>query len=350
MLVIVWVVFIFLSPNFLTANNMVTLFVANAFFCIAAIGQTFVLITGGIDLSIAHNVTCSALVSAIVMIEFQSAAVAAQVNPGTGAKISDADWWEKITGGETGVIQQQVTEVMAETAGTTILIGLVICILVGLAFGFINGTAIGRFGMNPFIVTLATQLIARGIAFVLSGGHSIPGIPEELVKMSYAYGIPITKNLKIPWVIFIVLAIVIIAGILLDKTRWGRYLKLVGSNPASAKYVGINVRNVTASAYIASGLLGGIGGFISMMVLGTADVKLGDPLLLPVIGSIILGGISMRGGEGNIVNSILGIMMFATIINGMTFLNLTIAMQQIILGSIFVIGMSALARLKARRV
>ena len=165
MLVVVWVVFIFLSKNFLTGNNMITLFVANAFFCVAAIDEAFVLMSGGIDLSIAHVVTCSSLVSAVVMIEFQSAAVAAQVNPGTGAKISDPDWWAKITEGQTGVLKQEVSQAMASTAGQTILIGFFVCIVVGLIFGFINGTAIGIFGMNPFIVTLSTQLIARGIAF-----------------------------------------------------------------------------------------------------------------------------------------------------------------------------------------
>ena len=350
MLVVVWVVFIFLSKNFLTGNNMITLFVANAFFCVAAIGEAFVLMSGGIDLSIAHVVTCSSLVSAVVMIEFQSAAVAAQVNPGTGAKISDPDWWAKITEGQTGVLKQEVSQAMASTAGQTILIGFFVCIVVGLIFGFINGTAIGIFGMNPFIVTLSTQLIARGIAFLLSGGHSIPGIPEQLTKMSYAYGIRLTDKLILPWVIIIVLVVVIIFGIMLDGTKWGRYIKLVGSNAFSAKYVGINVPKITSSVYVVSGLLAGIGGFVSMMCLGTADVKLGDPLLLPVIGSVILGGLSMRGGEGNMVKAALGILMFATIINGMTFLNLTIAMQQIILGSIFVVGMSALARLNRRRV
>jgi ribose/xylose/arabinose/galactoside ABC-type transport system permease subunit len=348
MLVFVWVVFIIISRNFFTANNMVTLFVSNSFFFIAAIGETFVLMTGGIDLSIAHVTTVSSIVSALVMIDFQSAAVAAQVNPGTGAKISDPDWWTKITSGQTGVIQQQVTQSMESTALETILIGLLVCLAVGLAFGLINGIAIGKFGMNPFIITLSTQLIARGISFVLSGGHSIPGIPQQMISLSTNYGIPLSDKLVLPWIVLITIALVVVFGIILDKTRLGRSIKLVGSNPHSAKYVGIKVNNVTTTVYVVSGLIGGIAGFVSMVTLGTADVKLGDPLLLPVIGSVVLGGISLTGGEGNMIKAALGMILFATIINGMTFFNLSIAMQQMILGSIFVIGMAALSRVKKR--
>jgi ribose/xylose/arabinose/galactoside ABC-type transport system permease subunit len=348
MLVFVWLVFIVISRNFFTANNMVTLFVSNSYFFVAATAETFVLMTGGIDLSIAHVTALSSIVAALVMVDFQSAAVAAQVNPGTGAKISDPDWWTKITSGQTGVIQQQVTESMAATALETILIGLAVCLVVGLAFGFLNGIAIGKFGMNPFIITLSTQLVARGISFVLSGGHSIPGIPKQLVSLSTIYGIPISDKIVLPWIVLITISLVVVAGITLDKTKWGRRIKLVGSNLHSAKYVGINVNNVTTSVYVVSGFIGGIAGFISMMTLGTADVKLGDPLLLPVIGSVVLGGIALTGGEGTMIKAVLGMILFATIINGMTFFNLSIAMQQMILGSIFVIGMAALSRVKKR--
>ncbi|HWQ88782.1 MAG TPA: ABC transporter permease [Desulfitobacteriaceae bacterium] len=348
MLAFVWIVFIIISRNFFTPNNLVTLFVSNSFFFVAAIGETFVLMTGGIDLSIAHVTTVSSIVSALVMIDFQSAAVAAQVNPGTGAKISDPDWWTKITSGQTGVIQQQVTQSMESTALMTILIGLLVCVAVGLVFGLINGIAIGRFRMNPFIITLSTQLIARGISFVLSGGHSIPGIPRQMISLSTNYGIPLTDKLVLPWIVLITILLVVVFGIALDKTRWGRSIKLVGSNPQSARYVGIKVNNVTTSVYVVSGLIGGLAGFISMTTLGTADVKLGDPLLLPIIGSVVLGGISLAGGEGNMIKAGLGMLLFATIINGMTFFNLSIAMQQMILGSIFVIGMAALSRVKKR--
>jgi ribose/xylose/arabinose/galactoside ABC-type transport system permease subunit len=348
MLVFIWLVFSIISRYFFTANNIVTLFVSNSYFFIAAIGETFVLMTGGIDLSIAHVTTLSSIVSALVMVNYQSAAVAAAVNPGSGSVISDPDWWHKITAGETGVIQQQITQTMESTAAMTILIGLLACLTVGLVFGLINGIAIGKFGMNPFIITLSTQLIARGISFVLSGGHSIPGIPKQMISLSTNSGISISDTLVIPWVVPIVITLVILFGIALDKTRWGRSIKLVGSNANSARFIGIKVSNVITSVYVAAGLIGGLAGFFSMVTLGTADVKVGDPLLLPVIGSVVLGGIALTGGEGNMLKAALGMILFATIINGMTFFNLSIAMQQMILGSIFVIGMSALSRVKKR--
>jgi ribose/xylose/arabinose/galactoside ABC-type transport system permease subunit len=348
MLVFVWLTFSIISKYFLTANNIVTLFVSNSYFFIAAVGETFVLMTGGIDLSIAHVTSLSSIVGALVMINYQSAAVAAEVYPGSGAVITDPEWWNKIASGEAGFLQQQVTQSMESTAAMTMLIGLLACLTVGLVFGLINGIAIGKFGMNPFIITLSTQLIARGISFVLSGGYSIPGIPKQMISLSTSAGIPLSDTLVLPWVVPIVIVLVILFGIALDKTRWGRYIKLVGSNANSARFVGIKVSNVTASVYVAAGLIGGIAGFFSMVTLGTADVKIGDTLLLPVIGSVVLGGIALTGGEGNMVKAALGMILFATIINGMTFFNLSIAMQQMILGTIFVIGMSALARVKKR--
>jgi ribose transport system permease protein len=167
--------------------------------------------------------------------------------------------------------------------------------------------------------------------------------------LSYAYGIPITGDFIIPWVVVILLALFIVFGILLGRTTWGRHITLTGSNPQSAAYVGIRVPWIIGSVYVVAGLLAGIGGFMTIMCFGTADVKVGDPLLLPVIGSVILGGVATTGGEGSMTKAALGILMFATIINGMTFLNLNLSLQQIILGAIIIIGMALLARISVRR-
>jgi ribose transport system permease protein len=162
MLIAVWVLFIFLNRMFFTANNMVTLVVVNSFFAVAAIGETFVLMTGGIDLSIAHNLTCSSIVSALLMLSFQTNAVNAIVNPG-GPIVSLSE-----LSALPGMDPQAIERALSATAGSTIAIGLVSAIAVGLLFGLLNGVAIGIFRMTPFIITLGTQLLARGISFVLS--------------------------------------------------------------------------------------------------------------------------------------------------------------------------------------
>lgn len=343
MLIVIWIIFICLSENFLTVNNMITLFVANAYFAVAAAGETFVIMTGGIDLSIAQVLTCSAIISAKVMIFYQTSAVNAIVNSG-GAVLSFTE-----LRAQPGIDRAAVNDAILTTTDTTILIGLLVALGVGLLFGIINGISIGVFNMTFFTITLATQLLARGISFVLSNGISIPGTPRELTKMSYAYGIHIGEDVVLPWIILIMVVVILLCGILLGKTLWGRSVTLLGSNEQAAKYVGINVPLIKASAYMLSGLLGGMAGFLSIMALGTADPKVGDPLLISIIGGVILGGIGMKGGEGNMGKAALGILLFATLINGMTFLNLSLAFQQIILGSIIIVGMTLLARLKTRK-
>jgi ribose/xylose/arabinose/galactoside ABC-type transport system permease subunit len=248
-----------------------------------------------------------------------------------------------------GLSKDIVKEATASTLGTTVLVGLLVAIGIGVLIGFINGISVGVFRMTPFIVTLATQLLARGVAMVVSGGYSIPGTPSELTRMSYATGIQLGEGLVIPWVIVILVGIILIFGLLLGKTTWGRSIALVGSNSQSAKYVGINVPFVLSSVYVIAGLLAGMAGFITMMCLGTADPKVGDPMLITIIGSVILGGVDMNGGEGSMTKAALGMFLFATLINGMTFLNLTLALQQIVQGAILVVGMTLLARIKLKR-
>ena len=343
MLVGVWILFIFLNGTFFKTNNLLTLFVVNAFFGVGVIAETFVLMTGGIDLSIGQNLACSSIVSALCMISYQTSAINAMLNP--GGKILSIDEISVLP----GITKQAMNSALAMTAGGTIIVGLLAAIAVGLLFGLINGIAIGGFRMTPFIVTLGTQLLARGISFVLSNGISISGTPRELTKLSYAYGIFIRPGFVIPWVIVIVVASFLICGVLLGKTTWGRYIALVGSNPQAAAHVGIRVPIVISSVYTFAGLLAGIGGFISIICFGTADVKVGDPLLLPIIGSVILGGVATTGGEGSMTKAALGVLLFATIINGMTLKNLSLSLQQIILGTIIIIGMALLARVSSRR-
>lgn len=343
MLIAVWLLFPLLNPMFLTGNNIVTLLVANAFFAVAAVGETFVLMTGGIDLSVAQNLTCSAMFSALVMISYQTRVVNAVLNP--GAKLLSLYELRSLP----GMTPRLLENALSASSGTAILIGTVVAILVGLLFGIINGVAVGFFRMSPFIVTLGTQLLARGMSYVLSNGHSISGTPRALTNMSISSGIPITSELILPWVVILMVALFVVFGIVLQKTNWGRYITLAGSNSESARYVGIRVSLVIFSVYAVAGALAGVGGLMSIMCLGTADPKVGDPLLLPIIGSVILGGISTMGGEGSITKATLGILLFATIINGMTFLNLTLSLQQLILGSIIIIGMSLISRIGSHR-
>lgn len=301
MLIIAIVVFSNVNKSFLTFNNIITLLVMNSYFAIAATGEIFVLMTGGIDLSVAQVLALSSITGSLGIISVQEA-----------------------------MPQMPITII--------ILIGLAIAVGTGLLFGLVNAVSIGYCKMTPFIVTLSTQLIARGISFVLSKGKSIPGVPKEMLRMSYATGLKLSQKMVIPWVVIITILIVLIMGVLLGKTLWGRKITLIGSNSKAAKYVGYDVAKTTASVYITSGILAGIGGFVAVMCLGAGDPKIGDPLLVTILGSVILGGVNMNGGEGSVPKAVLGMALFSTLFNGMTFLNLSLSSQQIVLGTIIVIG------------
>lgn len=311
MLLVTWIFFVCYSDKFLTASNVLTLFVANSHFAVTAIGETYVMLAGGIDLSVAQIVAFSSVASAATMSKLLTAGV---------------------------------------PTSTTILVGLLICVLIGVVFGLINGTLIGIFNINGFITTMSTQLIARGLALVCSNaGRSIGNIPSDIVRMSTKYGINISDDFCIPWLVIIALSMIAIFGILLSKTDWGREIIMVGSNREAARYVGVNVKLVTASTYFVAGIVAGIAGFLSMMCLGCGDPKLGDRLLMPIIGAVVLGGIDMNGGEGTMGKAALGMLMFATLINGMTFMNLTLSWQQIVEGCTIVIGTMILATINRRK-
>lgn len=344
LLAIVWVFFICYSKAFLTPDNMMTLLVVNAYFAIAAVGETYVLMTGGIDLSIAQVTAVSSVASASVMVSMQTR-IANQIFNAGGEMVKLSDFSRRMN-----INSSQLNEALAPYMGKIVVVGILTAVGIGIAFGLFNGIFIGFFNMTPFIITLATQLVARGLALVWSNeGRSIGNIPPVVTKMSTSYGIPIGDFMVIPWIVILMLALIVIFGIFLGKTNWGRYITLTGANAKAAEYTGMPVKLATASVYMVSGTLGGIAGFAALMCLGAGDPKIGDTLLLSVIGSVILGGVDMNGGEGSMPKAALGILLFATLINGMTFMNLSLSSQQIVQGIIITVGTAMLAFINKKK-
>lgn len=344
LLTVVWIFFICYSKAFLTPNNMMTLLVANAYFVAAAIGETYVLMTGGIDLSVAQVTAFSSVASAAVMVDMQTRTVNRLLNGG-GAVVGIADFSRRLN-----ISSSEISQALAPYMGRIALMGLLTALGVGIAFGLFNGIFIGFFRMTPFIITLAAQLAARGLALVFSNeGRSIGNIPSNIKSLSTISGIPIGGGIILPWIVILMFALLLVFGILLGKTNWGRNITLMGANERTAEYIGIPVKLVTASVYVVSGVMGGIAGFMALMCLGAGDPKIGDTLLLPVIGSVILGGVDMNGGEGSMMKAALGMLLFATLINGMTFMNLSLSSQQIVQGLIITIGTAMLAFINRKR-
>jgi ribose/xylose/arabinose/galactoside ABC-type transport system permease subunit len=294
-LVLLWVVFAFLTPTFATWANAQTILAASAVAAVAAVGETLVLLTGGIDLSIATIVSCSGVLSAKVMAH-------------TNDPIS----------------------------------GLAVAVLVGVAFGLVNGVAVGLLNLTPFIVTLGTYLVARGIAFTVSNGIAVPGTPDSVSNLG------LENFLGIPVIALIAGALLIAFGIVLQNTSWGRHVYLIGSNEAAARYVGVRHRLVKASAYVVAGALGGVAGFLALAYLGVAIPGVGDTLLLTIIGAVILGGTSLFGGEGSMFRTALGVLLLASLSNGLDQLGLAFYDELILQGLVILVG-TALTVWLARR-
>lgn len=289
------VVFSLVSPFFLTPANIEATLAANAVVLIASVGMTFVFLVGGIDLSVATVISASAVISGIVM-------------AGTGS----------------------------------IALGVLAALSTGLAFGVLNGLLVGVLGLAPFITTMGTLLIARGVAFILSQGIAIKGTPFGLLDFGFL------TFLGIPAVTLVGLAVALMSGIALTQTTWGRELMLVGSNRNSARYVGINVRFVEFSVYSVAGLLAGIAGFISIANLGNAIPGVGDTLLLVIIGAVVLGGTTLTGGEGSISRTITGVLLLAVLTSGLNLVGIPFYDQLIIQGVLILFGTWLASRLGRR--
>lgn len=295
-IIVLLVGFSSLSPFFLTSGNVESIMISNSVIMIAAIGMTLVFLTGGIDLSIATVISASAVIAGTVMAETQS-----------------------------------------------VTLGVISALGVGLAFGVLNGFLIGYCKLNPFITTMGTQLIARGIAFLISKGIAVKGTPFSILDFSFL------TFLGLPAVAWIALALTAVSIGILAFSTWGRQVYLLGSNRSAARYTGINAERTEASVYVVAGLLAGVAGMISVVNLGNAIPGVGDTILLIIIGGVVLGGTSMFGGEGSIFRTVLGVAILAILTSGLNLIGIPFYDQLIIQGILIFVGNGLAMKLSRER-
>lgn len=294
LLVVLWIAFSLLSPTFLTIRNLQTLSSATTVVAVAAIGEAVVLISGALDLSVASVAACAAVVSTSVT-------------------------------GQTG----------------SWAVAVLICIGIGLAFGVFNGLMTAGLGVVPFVLTLGTDLVARGIAFTVSQGYSIAA-PRPIVNLGFS------SILSVPSIVLIAVVLLFVSGQFLGRTVWGRYIYLVGSNIEAARYVGIRTKLIRGSAFVLSGLMGGVAGFLSTANVGVGLPGVGDTILLTIIGGVILGGTSLFGGKGSIGKMLTGVLLLATLSNGLNLLGITFYDLLVAQGVLILLG-TALTVYSARQ-
>lgn len=281
------------NPRFLGAENLIDVCQQAIFLLLIALGQMLVLISGGFDLSVGANVALTSIASSMVMV-------------GLGNVLPDAPV-------------------------AVVAFGLVASICVGALCGFVNAFGVSALKVNPFIVTLATASIFQGTTLLLSQGMEITGLPDFFV-----YTIGSGRLSGVPMAIIIAVPLTLIVYLGVSWTRFGRSLYATGSNPKAAFVAGISVGRTLFATYVGCGVITALSSFLL-----TARVSAGQPLLgtefpLQSIAAAVIGGCSLKGGQGTVGGVILGVLFVTIIGNGMDLLRLGSNVQMITLGLVLV--------------
>lgn len=284
-ILILVLVFTILDKSYFTIQNLIDIIELATINSLIAIGITFTIITGGIDLSVGS-------IFAIVIVTVGHLCVS-QVNP-----------------------------VLAIISGA----------LLGIFMGSINGVLITKMHLQPFIATLGTMSVYRGIAYVVTGGWPVIGIPN-----SYRY-IFISNFYEIPSSVIVMLIFAFITHIILKKLRVGNYLFAIGGNEEAAKLSGVNVNITKITAYAMCGLGSALAGMIMLANLGTAEPATGQGYELEAIAASAIGGASLSGGKGSIVGTLLGSILLAALKIGLIVIGVDTFYQFIVTGAIIVIA------------
>ena len=281
-----------LWPDFLKASNLLAIVERIVVIAIIAIGMTMVIITAGIDLSVGSLIALSAVLSATVVKKFG----------GTDAP----DW----------------------SVGLGFLVGTLSCGLIG----FFAGSLVHRFKVAAFIVTLGIMMMARGLAFMTTGGFSIDQVPNSFVWLAQG------SILGIPNTILLLVLIYGSAHIFMTHTRFGRYIYAVGGNAEAAHLTGVPVGGVILLVYTISGLSAGLGGCLQASLVRAAAPNMANMYELYVIAAVVVGGTSLSGGSGRVFGTLIGAFIIAVIQNGMNLIGIQSYTQMFTLGGVIVLA------------
>lgn len=257
-----------------------------------ATGQTFVIISGGIDLSMGFIMGLAAVVAAHV------------IN------------WAAPTMGEP----------LAVLFGTLVAVG------VAMVPGFVNGLLVSRLRVPPFIGTLGMFGVARGVAFLLAGGTTVP------VKNSFFAMLGNGRIAGIPWIIIITAIFVLVMHYILSQTRFGQHNYAIGANEQAARRAGIDIKSHLLRLYILSGICAGIAGVLYAARFTAGAAQAGEPLLLDSVAAVVIGGASLFGGSGTILGTVAGALVIAVIQYGLVFINVEPFWQFISVGVVIIIS------------
>jgi ribose/xylose/arabinose/galactoside ABC-type transport system permease subunit len=288
-------ILIFQSGNvrFLSEANVLNISQQSIYLILIALAQMLVLVSGGFDLSVGANVALTSIMSAIAMVTVQAA-------------FPDSPQ-------------------LAVWAGAGAAVG------VGLFTGACNAIGVSLLAVNPFIVTLATASIFSGLTLLISNGVQVSGLPEPFVYgigSGFMAGIPIAILLSLPVIGALYLAV--------NRTRYGRFLYATGSNPRAALVAGVSVNWTLAGTYIVCAVITAFAGFLLTARVSSGEPQLGAEFPLRSIAAAVIGGCSLRGGQGTVIGAVLGALFITILANGMDLLRLGSNFQMILIGLILI--------------
>ena len=287
-LAVLVIVFSILSDTFLIRSNITNILIQSGTNAVIAVGMTYVIISGNIDISVGAVLALSSCIGAKIMVSTNS-----------------------------------------------VLFGVVAALAVGVLLGLFNGVLVAYLKFPAFIVTLSTMWLFRGAAYLFTGGQAVVGMPEMLS------GVILGKTLFIPNIVWIIIIVYFICYFVLQKTTAGRKVCAVGDNTESARLSGINVNKTTLAVFLLSGFCAALSGIIYVGRLNSGQPIAGQSYEMYAIAAAVIGGASLtKGGIGSIFGTLIGAIFIAVLQNGLTILNVNTYWQQVCMGIVLILAVA----------
>ncbi|WP_328708257.1 ABC transporter permease [Microbispora hainanensis] len=301
-LVALVVVFTIISPEgrFLDATNLQAVGRNSAGLVLLAVGLTFVLGAGHIDLSVGATLVLSSVVAGTMAVDLAGTPSSSGVFP---------------------------------NAGPAIAVAALAAVVVGGAVGLVNGLLVTRLKVNSFVVTLGTMGVAIGAAQVLTNGSNVAGIPPDVQT---SFGLSAIAGIPLPLLLAVVVSLV--AGVVLTQTSAGRHALAIGSSSDGAMRAGVNVQRSTITVFVISGLMAGIAGFLDITRFGTTAISGHDTTMLQALSAVIIGGTSLFGGRASVLGSVLATFIPTGLLAGFVMVGVSSFYQNIAIGAVLVIA------------
>ena len=285
-LLLLVIFFSLMTDSFFTTRNLFNILRQVSIIGIVSVGMTFVLLTGGIDLSVGSLIAVTGVTASTLMVTHQANA-----------------WFAMLVG-----------------------------ILLVTALGFLTGLIVQKFELPPMIVTLGMMIVARGLAFLVTGGLPVFGLPSDYVMIGQGY------LWVIPIPVIFMLVFFAIGKFILEQTCVGRHFYAMGGNIEAARLTGIRVARLKIASFAISGFLCGVAGIVLMFRINSGQPTAGGGLELDVITATVLGGVSLSGGEGRIAGVLVGCLIIGVLSNGLTIMNVGEYYRMVITGCVLVLA------------